>query len=75
MNEDLIATQLLQIQNALGGLDAKVDHLTEEVGRIHRYEKRLGRVESDLKTARRIFGGLFTFLIALGAATVNWLKG
>ena len=74
MNEDLIAQQLLSIQNTIGGLDAKVDALHEDVKLIHRYERRLGRVEGDVRIIRRVFGGLFTSLLVAGAVAVNWLK-
>ena len=74
MNESQIYEQLLGIQNSIGGLDAKVDNLTKEVELIHRYEKRLGRVEGDVRTIRRVFGGLFSMLLAAGVAAVSWLK-
>ena len=74
-NEPQILSQLLKNTEMLGALDAKVDVLTEEVKQIHRYERRLGRVESDVKGMRRIFGGLFTLFLAAEVAAVNWLKG
>ncbi len=76
MNEQQtqIYAQLLEIQNTIGGLDAKVDNLTDEVGRLHRYERRLTRVESDARTIRRVFGGLWLLLVAAGGMVANWLK-
>ncbi len=69
-----IYAQLLKIQNTIGGLDAKVDTLTGEVKALHRYERRLTRVETDVKVTRRIFGSLFTLLVAAGGVVANWLK-
>ena len=75
MNEQQIYDQLLGIQNTIGGLDAKVDAIQEEVKLIHRYERRLGRVESDVKSIRRIFGGLWLLVVAGIGAVATWLRG
>ncbi len=67
--------QVYDIAKMLGALDAKVDALHEDVKQIHRYEKRLGRVEGDVRTIRKVFGGLFSALLVAGTAAVTWLKG
>ena len=73
MNEQ-VYEQLLGIQNSIGRLDAKVDNLTEDVARLHHYERRLSRVEGDVKTIRKVFTGLWLLIVAGVAAIANWLK-
>ena len=85
MDEHLVAAQLLGIQNAIGGLDARFDGLDEKVDGLAKQlheaqkreranERRLSMVEGDLKTAKRFFGGLFSLLLAGMGAAINWLK-
>ncbi len=74
MNDSQIYDQLLKNAKVLGSLDASVANLTKEVELLHRYERRLTRVETEVKVAKRIFGSLFGLLVASVAAVANWLK-
>ena len=74
MNDSQIYDQLLKNAKVLGSLDASVANLTKEVELLHRYERRLTRVETDVKVTRRIFGSLFTLLVAAGGVVASWLK-
>ncbi len=75
MDESQAYAQLLKNAEVLGSLVAKVDGIQEDIKAMQPYEKRIGLVESDVRTFKRIVGSLFTFLLVAGAATANWLKG
>lgn len=43
--------------------------------RVDSQQGRLGRVESDVKSIRRIFGGLWLLVVAGIGAVATWLRG
>jgi len=89
MEDPLVARTLLDIQKSIGGLDGRFDGLESKVdalveqhtsaqGREGDNDRRIGTLEGEVKTIRRVFGGLFSLLVAGVAASVaavaNWLK-
>lgn len=75
MEEQRIIDHIIGLKQDVGSLNAKVDNMYDEIKLIRRYEKRLGRVESEVRNAKRLFSGLFSILLVAGATAVSWLKG
>ncbi len=74
MDNQTIYNELLKHSETLGNLDAKVDGLRDDVKVLQLQPERLTRVEGEVRTARRVFGGLWLLLVAGVAAVTNWLK-
>ncbi len=60
--------QLSDIREDIGELKA---HALQQAT----HEKRLARVEGDVRTTRRIFSGLFSILLLAIGGVITWLKG
>lgn len=72
MNDQEIITHIIETREDIASIKAMLQPL---IPRVESHETRLGTVESDVKVAKRIFGGLFSILLIAWAGAITWLKG
>ena len=72
MNEQDIIKHIIHTREDIASIKAMLEPLAP---RTEAHETRLGVVEGDVKTAKRIIGGLFSLLVAGVVAMGTWLKG
>ncbi len=72
MNDQDVIAHIIQTREDIASIKALLEPL---VPRVESHETRLGMVEGDVKTAKRIFGGLWLLLVAGVGATAAWLRG
>lgn len=68
MEDQSVIDHIIEMKGDIASIKAMLKPLAD-------HERRLGRVESDVRIYKRIFTGLWLLLVAGVAATANWLKG
>ena len=76
MEEKDVIGHIIDMKEDIASIKTTLEETVQPlVLRVNSQETRLGGVESDVKTYKRIWSGLFSMMLVAGAATANWLKG
>ncbi len=67
MQDQSVIDHIIEMKGDIASIKAMLKPLAD-------HETRLGRVEGDVKTQKRIFGGLFSIILVTGAGVVTWLR-
>ena len=76
MNDKTIFDHIVQTSADIASIKTTIDDVVKPLAvRVEDHETRIGATEGDVKTGKKVFGGLFSAMLVFMAVIGSWVKG